>query len=110
YEREGKQLRRRAGGYAHAKQYKRLRGVLKRQRTILGRLLRDIERRITATAEAHQATLKTWLARAWRICRQRPTNKGKLYALHAPQVECISKGKARQPYEFGVKASLAITE
>ncbi|RQU47816.1 transposase, partial [Burkholderia cenocepacia] len=71
YEREGKRLRRRAGGYAHAKQYKRLRRVLKRQRT------RD---------------------------------KGKLCALHAPEVECIGKGKARQPYEFGVEASLAITE
>jgi IS5 family transposase len=44
YEREGKRLRRRAGGYAHAKQFKRLRRVLKRQRTVLGRLLRDIER------------------------------------------------------------------
>uniref|UniRef100_UPI003BEF0292 IS5 family transposase n=1 Tax=Burkholderia arboris TaxID=488730 RepID=UPI003BEF0292 len=110
YEREGKRLRRRAGGYAHAKQYKRLRRVLKRQRTILGRLLRDIERKIVAAAEPHRATLKMWLARAWRISRQRPKDKGKLYALHAPEVECISKGKARQPYEFGVKSSLAITE
>ena len=33
----------------------------------------------------------------------------KLYALHAPEAECIGKGKARKPYEFGVKASLAIT-
>lgn len=110
YEREGERLRRRAGGYAHAKQYKRLPRVLKRQRTILGRLLRDIERKIAAAAEPHQATLKTWLTCAWRICRQRPKDKSKLYALHAPEVECISKGKARQPYEFGVKASLAITE
>jgi transposase, IS5 family len=50
------------------------------------------------------------LERAWRICRQRPKDKNKLYALHAPEVECIGKGKARQPYEFGVKVSLAITE
>ncbi|KVU32641.1 hypothetical protein WK65_30640 [Burkholderia ubonensis] len=71
------------------------------------RLLRDIERKIVVAAESHQATLKTWLACAWRICRQRPKDKGKL---HAPEVECISKGKARQPYEFSVKASLAITE
>ncbi len=32
-----------------------------------------------------------------------------MYALHAPEVECIGKGKARQPYEFGVKVNLAIT-
>ena len=41
--------------------------------------------------------------------RQRPKDKGKLYALHAPEVECIGKGKARQPYEFGVKVSVAIS-
>jgi IS5 family transposase len=110
YEREGKILRRRAGGYAHAKQYKRLRRVLKRQRTVLGRLLRDIERKMAAATEVHQATLKVWLERAWRICRQQRKDKNKLYVLHAPEVECISKGKARQPYEFGVKTSLAITE
>ena len=110
YEREGKSLRRRAGGYAHAKQFKRLRRVLKRQRTVLGRLLRDIERKLTGATRERQAQLRVWLERAWRICRQRPRDKGKLYALHAPEVECIGKGKARQPYEFGVKVSLAITE
>ncbi|SOE74753.1 Transposase DDE domain-containing protein [Burkholderia sp. OK233] len=109
YEREGKRLRRRAGGYAHAKQFKRLRRVLKRQRTVLGRLLRDIERKVSGVAEERQASLQIWIERAWRICRQRPKDKNKLYALHAPEVECISKGKARQPYEFGVKVSLAIT-
>jgi transposase, IS5 family len=110
YEREGKQLRRRAGGYAHAKQFKRLRRVLKRQRTVLGRLLRDIGRKLAQLPQEPQAVLKVWLDRAWQICRQRPKDKNKLYALHAPEVECIGKGKARQPYEFGVKSSLAITE
>ncbi|PND65937.1 transposase, partial [Escherichia coli] len=33
----------------------------------------------------------------------------KLYALHAPEAECIGKGKARKPYEFGVKTSIAVT-
>lgn len=110
YERESRQLRRRAGGYAHAKQFKRLRRVLKRQRTVLGRLLRDIERKLDDAPQEKQTTLREWLGRAWRICRQRPKDKNKLYALHAPEVECIGKGKARQPYEFGVKTSLAITE
>ena len=110
YAREGRQLRRRAGGYAHAKQFKRLRGVLKRQRTVLGRLLRDIERKLNSASDERQSQLLVWLERAWRICRQRPKDKNKLYALHAPEVECIGKGKTRQPYEFGVKVSLAITE
>ena len=106
YAAEGRQLRRRAGGYAHARQFKRLRRVLRRQRVILGRLLRDVERKIT---EGSHATLRTWMERAWRIQRQRPHDSNKLYALHAPEVECIGKGKARQPFEFGVKVSMAVT-
>ena len=109
---EGKSLRRRAGGYAHAKQFKRLRKVVKRQRTILGIVLREVQRKI---AQASQATalrltnLQTLMQRAERIRSQRPKDKNKLYALHAPEVECIGKGKARKPYEFGVKVSVAVT-
>jgi transposase, IS5 family len=55
YEREGKRLRRRAGGYAHAKQFTRLRRVLRRQRTVLGRLLRDIERKLSGASDVRQA-------------------------------------------------------
>ena len=109
HEREGRVLRRRAGGYAHAKQFKRLRSVLKRQRTILGRLLREVRRKMHGLANEARTQLDTWVQRAERIHRQRPKDKNKLYALHAPEAECISKGKARQPYEFGVKVSLAVT-
>ncbi|AEF88780.1 transposase IS4 family protein [Delftia sp. Cs1-4] len=110
HEREGRTLRRRAGGYAHAKQYKRLRRVLKRQRTVLGILLREVRRKMTALTQEAQDKLTVWLERAERIRTQKPKDKNKLYALHAPEVECIGKGKARRPYEFGVKVSLAITE
>ena len=112
FAREGKALRRKAGGYAHAKQFKRLRRVLKRQRTILGIVLREVQRkRDTATTESPSTLLRldTLLERAERIRTQKPKDKNKLYALHAPEVECIGKGKARQLYEFGVKASLAVT-
>ena len=109
---EGKDLRRKAGGYAHAKQFRRLRRTVKRQRTILGIILREIERKLaTARSESPSAVarLNTLLVRAQRIRIQQRTDKNKLYALHAPEVECISKGKARKPYEFGVKASIAVT-
>lgn len=56
-----------------------------------------------------QDRLNVWLERAERIRSQRPHDKGKLYALHAPEAECIGKGQARQPYEFGCKVSLAVT-
>ena len=103
---------RKAGGYAHAKQFKRLRRVVKRQRTILGIVLREIKRKLTTTTTELPNTvvrLNALLERAERIRTQRPKDKNKLYALHAPEVECIGKGKARKPYEFGVKASVAVT-
>ncbi|MCZ2152553.1 MAG: IS5 family transposase [Bryobacterales bacterium] len=109
---EGKTLRRKAGGYAHAKQFKRLRKVVKRQRTILGRVIRAVERALTLTEPSNGfavTRLQTVLERARRLFRQRPKDTNKLYAMHAPEVECIGKGKARKPYEFGVKASIAVT-
>jgi IS5 family transposase len=109
---EGKELRRKAGGYAHAKQFKRLRRTVKRQRTILGIVLREIQRKLSAASTESPNTitrLKTLLERAERIRTQQRNDKNKLYALHAPEVECIGKGKARKPYEFGVKASIAVT-
>ena len=124
YAQEGKTLRRKAGGYAHARQFKRLRKAVKRQRTILGVVMREVQRKLGADraavaaggAPAHEASspkalgeLAMWLERAERIRTQQRNSKDKLYALHAPEVECISKGKARNPYEFGVKVSLAVT-
>jgi IS5 family transposase len=109
---EGKELRRKAGGYAHAKQFRRLRRTVKRQRTILGIVLRETQRKLaTATTESPTTItrLTTLMERAERIRIQQPNDKNKLYALHAPEVECIGKGKARKPYEFGVKASIAVT-
>jgi transposase, IS5 family len=109
---EGKALRRKAGGYAHAKQFKRLRKTVKRQRTILGIVLREVQRKLDQAVEASPVTLdrlRQLMQRAERIRTQQPKDKRKLYALHAPEVECIGKGKARKPYEFGVKVSVAVT-
>jgi IS5 family transposase len=106
---EGKELRRKAGGYAHAKQFRRLRRTVKRQRTILGIVLREIKRKLGTAPAGARDRLATLLERAERIRTQQPKDKNKLYALHAPEVECIGKGKARKPYEFGVKASIAVT-
>jgi IS5 family transposase len=109
---EGKELRRKAGGYAHAKQFRRLKRIVKRQRTILGIVLRETNRKLATASTDSPATatrLTTLMERAERIRTQQPKDKNKLYALHAPEVECIGKGKARKPYEFGVKASIAVT-
>jgi IS5 family transposase len=101
-----------AGGYALAKQFKRLRPTVKRQLTILGIVLREVQRKLPTATSLSAATLNrlnTLLDRAERIRTQQRKDKDKLYALHAPEVECIGKGKARKPYEFGVKASIAVT-
>jgi len=109
---EGKILRRKAGGYAHAKQYRRLKKTVRRQRTIVAKLMREIERKLVSvlasTPQALQG-LRTVLERAARVVTQQPKDARKLYALHAPEVECVSKGKARNPYEFGVKSGIAVT-
>lgn len=96
-----------AGRYAHAKQFKRHNRQLKFLRTRLGRLIRDIRRKIDGD-ETLTEVFAIPLSRADRVRRQRPRQRGwKLYALHAPEVECIGKGKARAPYEFGCKVSVA---
>ena len=92
--------------------FKRLRRTVKRQRTILGIVLRETQRKLAGASSASPAMttrLKILMERAERIRIQQRKDKHKLYALHAPEVECIAKGKARKPYEFGVKASIAVT-
>ncbi len=98
-----------AGRYAHAKQFKRMNKQIKFLRTRLGRVIRDIRRKIDADAE-RQVAFAGALSKASQIRRQKPRQRGwKLYSWHAPETECIGKGKARTPYEFGVKVSLTTT-
>ncbi len=98
-----------AGRYAHAKQYKRMRKTLRSLRSRVGRVLRDIERQLHQLPEQARIKVRELLQRTGRILTQQRKDENKLYALHAPEVECIAKGKARTPYEFGVKVSIATT-
>ncbi|GAA0535367.1 IS5-like element IS1478 family transposase [Pigmentiphaga daeguensis] len=114
FAKEGEQRSRQAGRYAHARQFKRMRRAIKRQRTIVGRLIREIDRKASDISQAVREGLDEVLGKAQRIAAQsaqRKTINGqpKLYAWHAPEVSCISKGKARRPYEFGVKVGIAST-
>jgi IS5 family transposase len=98
-----------AGRYAHAKQFNRHRRQLRILRTRLGRIIRDIRRKI-AGQEPIAAVFEAPLSRASQIRHQQQRQRGwKLYSFHAPEVECIGKGKASAPYEFGVKASIVTT-
>jgi IS5 family transposase len=105
YVRVGKLLLAQQSRYAHAKQFKRARRCTRKLRTILGRVIRDIERK-SPDPSGETGDL---LALAKRLHLQRRHDKGKLYSVHAPEVECISKGKAHKRYEFGCKVALAVS-
>lgn len=90
-------------------QFKRCNRELRFLRTRLGRLIRDIRRKTEDDAALREAFAAP-LDRAMRIRQQRQQQRGrKLYSWHAPETECIGKGKAHRPYEFGVKVSITTT-
>ncbi|MVT70942.1 IS5 family transposase [Bradyrhizobium pachyrhizi] len=95
------------GRYTRAHQFKRARRQLKFLRTRLGRIIRDIRRKIDGDVVL-QARFGSLLDLAQRVRTQDQHQRGpKVYALHAPEVECIGNGKAPAPYEFGCKVSIA---
>ncbi len=105
YARVGKAAEHQAGRYAHAKQYRRMQREIRKLRTWLGRVIRKVQRKGGEITGALNHKIEI----AQRLHAQKRDSKNKLYALHAPEVECIAKGKARTPYEFGVKVSVAVT-
>jgi IS5 family transposase len=107
YRRVAKRAAIMVGRYTHAHQFKRARRELKFLRTRLGRMIRDIRRKIAGNP-ALEDRFGPLLDRALRVRHQEQRQRGpKVYSLHAPEVECIGKGKARNPYEFGCKVSIA---
>ena len=95
--------------YAHAKQYRRMRSHLKKLKTLVGRVWRDVSRQLAQVPQHLKPKVTDLLQKVERLLKQQPQDSHKLYSLHAPEVECISKGKLRQPYEFGVKVSVMTT-
>lgn len=110
YNRLAPRLAMRIGRYAHARQFKRMRKALKKLKGYTGRVLRDIRRQLEEIpgGSFRERVLDT-LSLVGRLLHQDPRSRGKIYALHEPEVDCISKGKARKRYEFGTKVSLATT-
>ena len=106
YLRVGKRAAIMVGRYIHAHQFKRARRMLRFLRTRLGRLIRDIGRKIDGD-QVLEALFIPLLSLASQVRHQDRHQRGpKIYALHAPEVECIGKGKPRTPYEFGCKVSV----
>ena len=103
YARVGPQLLMQQSRHAHARQMKRAAGCVRKLRTNLGRVIRQVERQTPG------GKLAKLLAVAKKIHAQEPRDKNKVYSVHEPHVACIAKGKAGKKYEFGNKVSLTVT-
>lgn len=97
-----------AGRYGACKQFKRMKKKIKEIKNYLGRVVRNIERSIEGKDDLKEK-FQDSLNKAKQLLSQTKDSKNKLYSLHEPNVQCISKGKAHKKYEFGCKVSLAVT-
>lgn len=105
YVRLGKRAVVNQGRYGAARQLKRARRETRKLRTYLGRVLRNVERgKLKLSTKQEQLVRVTQ-----RIFTQQRTDHGKVYSVHAPEVECIAKGKVQKHYEFGSKVPIVTT-
>ena len=110
YARLAPRLALQVGRYAHAKQFRRMRKALKKLKGYTGRVMRDLRRHLDdLPTGALRDRVAAKLALVSRLLHQASKGSDKIYALHEPEVDCISKGKARVRYEFGCKVSIATT-
>ncbi|MBK7720524.1 MAG: hypothetical protein IPJ36_18755 [Simplicispira sp.] len=102
FAKEGRLLRFKAGRYAHAKQFKRMRRVIKRQSTVVGRLVREIERKASALQALACEALGGALDKAKRIAeqsksRKNTTGRAKLYACTPRRSSALPRARAGRP-------------
>jgi IS5 family transposase len=102
YERTSKKVFLKQGRYASAGQYKRAKKETKKLKTILGCVIRDILRKCSKPEGRFAKVLQI----AQDIFNQKRSDTNKVYSVHAPEVECIAKGKVHKKYEFGCKVSM----
>ena len=105
YVRVGKYAFFKQSRYCVARQLKRARKYTRQLRTFLGCVIRDIERKLPQP----DAQMELLLSRAKRIKQQQYRDANKTYSMHAPEVECIAKGKVHKRHDFGCKGVLVTT-
>jgi len=89
----------------HPKNHGKARKADKKIKTIAGRLVRELERKLPAIND-YQLELDLYK----KILLQKRNDKQKIYSVHEPHVQCISKGKEHKKYEFGSKVSITTTK
>jgi IS5 family transposase len=106
YSRTSKQLLRDTHNSGHPKRRKKARKSVRKLKTIAGRQIRELERKLPEDLlESHRENLDLYNA----VLEQKRTDKNKIYSLHKPFTACIAKGKAHKQYEFGNKIGLMTT-
>ncbi len=104
YKRTSKQLIRDTYNGNHPKRRKKANATKRKLKTIAGRLVRELERKLP------KGIYSAELALYKKVLAQEKNSKNKIYSLHEPEVYCISKGKAHKKYEYGCKASVVLTQ
>jgi IS5 family transposase len=93
------------GRYRHAMQGKKAAREVRKVKSFLKRVFLDL----LGKANPNDEKMKEYMLRAAQLLTQQQDSKDKLYSVHAPEVECISKGKVHKKYEFGCKVGLVST-
>ncbi len=88
----------------HPKNKGRARKADRKVKTIAGRLVRELERKLTPGL--HQDTLELFK----QVLLQKKSDSNKIYSLHEPHTQCMTKGKEHKKYEFGSKVSIITTK
>ena len=104
YVRTTKKLVRDTYNGTHPSRRKKANAAKRKLKTIAGRLIRDLERKLPNNG------YETTLALFKKVIAQGKYTKNKVYSLHEPEVYCIAKGKAHKKYEYGCKASVVLTQ
>jgi len=95
----------------HPKRQKQARRAARQLKTIAGRLVRELERKMQRRQDLFQHHgYEEQLELFKRVLHQKRTDKNKIYSLHEPEVYCVAKGKDHKKYEFGCKVSLVMTQ
>jgi transposase, IS5 family len=103
YARVSKQLLRDSYNANHPRRAKKVGKARRKLRTLAGRVIRELERKLPEAALQRHAS---WIELASQVITQQRHDKDKVYSLHKPYTCCIAKGKAAKPYEFGNKVGL----
>lgn len=91
----------------HPKNHRKAKKADKKIKTIAGRLVRDVERKLSADLLANYfPSLEIFK----KVLSQKRNDTQKIYSIHEPHVQCISKGKEHKKYEFGSKVSIITTK